>query len=410
MLLLYTVGIFFYRCGIAIASLFNLKARKWQKGRKHIFELLEQNFDGTEHPIWVHCASLGEYEQGKPLIEKIKKERPDTKVLLTFFSPSGFEACQKDSLPDYIFYLPFDFRHNAKRFIRTVKPQMAIFVKYEFWFNYIYELNKQQIPFYYISAIFRPNQYFFRKTGRWFCRQLQKASYFFVQNEESQQLLKNVGITQVEICGDTRFDRVAAVARQTEPVEAVMQFQQQSKLIVAGSTWPPDEKLLAEVMPHLPDYRIIVAPHEIKRSDDAVKTFAAFKTCRLTSASAEELAMSRVLIVDTIGLLKKIYRYGTFAYVGGAFKTGLHNILEAAVYGIPVFFGPHYQHFNEAVLLTKCQGAFPVTTADQMRDKIVFFTQHPEEYQRTCHICQDYIQSNLGSCDRIFNIIQKHIV
>ncbi|MBR4135209.1 MAG: 3-deoxy-D-manno-octulosonic acid transferase [Bacteroidales bacterium] len=410
MLLLYSIGIFFYRCGIAIVSLFNKKAKGWTKGRKHLFEQLEQAIDSSKHPIWVHCASLGEYEQGKPIIERIKKENPNTKILVTFFSPSGYEVCKKDPLPDYIFYLPIDLRRQAKRFVSVVQPQMAIFVKYEFWFNYIYELNKAGIPFYYICAIFRPSQYFFKKIGRWFAQQLHKASYFFVQNEESKQLLKEIGIQQVEICGDTRFDRVYEVARQTESIPAVELFQQQSKLIVAGSTWQPDEQLLAALLTRLPDYKLIVAPHEIRRSEEVANTFASFPTCRLTTTTPEQLAASRVLIIDTIGLLKRIYRYGTYAYVGGAFKTGLHNILEAAVYQIPVFFGPNYQHFNEAVMLTQRQGAFSVTNADQMWQKIQYFSENPAEYEKTCNICHQYIQANLGSCDRIYCIIQKHIV
>jgi len=410
MQLLYSIGIFFYRCGIAIAALFNPKAKSWIKGRKNLFIRLEKAIGKDEHPVWVHCASLGEYEQGKPVIERIKKENPDTKVLVTFFSPSGYEVCKNDRLPDHIFYLPIDLRGMSKRFIRIVQPRMAIFVKYEFWFNYIYELNKEGIPFYYISAIFRPNQYFFKKIGRWFAQQLKKASYFFVQNEESKQLLENIGIRQAEVCGDTRFDRVYDVARQTEAIPAVEKFQQQSKLIVAGSSWQPDEQLLANLLSHLTDYKLIVAPHEINRTEEVLKTFAAYKTCRFTSATDEELATSQVLIIDTIGLLKKIYRYGTYGYVGGAFKTGLHNILEAAVYNIPVFFGPDYHRFNEAVMLTELKGAFSVTDSDQMLKKIELFTENPAEYQRTCDICRQFMQANIGSCERIYNIIKKHIV
>ena len=410
MLLLYTVGIFFYRCGIAIASLFNPKAKSWEKGRKSIFEHLEQTFDGSQHPVWIHCASLGEYEQGKPLIEKIKREKPQTKVLVTFFSPSGYEVSKNDPLPDYIFYLPIDLRKKAKRFISIVQPQLAVFVKYEFWFNYIYELNKRQIPFFYICAIFRPKQYFFRKTSQWFGKQLHKASYFFVQNEESKQLLADIGITQAEVCGDTRFDRVYDVACQLASVPEVEQFQQQSKLLVAGSTWQPDENLLADLLTALPNFKLVVAPHEIKRSEEVAKTFSAFQTTMITSATPEQLADSQVLIVNTVGLLKKIYRYGIYAYVGGAFKTGLHNILEAAVYGIPVFFGPKYQKFNEAVMLTERKGAFSVSNAAQMLQTIQQFTQQPEEYQKTCDICHQYIQANLGSCDRIYSIIQKNLI
>ncbi len=410
MRLLYTIGIFFYRCGIAVASLFNSKAKLWMRGRKGLFEQLGNTFDGTQRPVWVHCASLGEYEQAKPVIEQIKCVSPHTQVLLTFFSPSGYEVSKSDPLPDYIFYLPIDLPRKVKQFMNAVRPQIAIFVKYEFWFNYMFELNRQGIPFYYISAIFRPSQYFFKKTGRWFGLQLQKASFFFVQNAESKALLESIGITQVEICGDTRFDRVYDIAKQSDTIPFMESFQQGAPIIVAGSTWAPDEQVLAQVLEALPQYKMVVAPHEISRSADLLKAFASFPCTCLSKGDEQELSNSRVLIIDTIGLLKKLYRYGRICYVGGGFKTGLHNTLEAAVYGTPVFFGPEYQKFNEAVALVNRHGAFSISNADELLQKIHYFDEKPDAYQETCRICQAFVQENIGSCVSILQTIQKNIL
>lgn len=397
-----TIGVALYTLAIAIASLFNAKARLWVKGRRHQFQKLQSCFAGDEHPVWIHSASLGEYEQARPIIERIKKESPDTKVLATFFSPSGYEIRKNDKLPDYVFYLPSDSRRHARRFLQIVQPKMAIFVKYEFWFNYIFELNKRNIPFYYVCAIFRPTQYFFKPIGKWFVQQLRKASYFFVQNEESKQLLQDAGIAQVDVCGDTRFDRVYAIASQEYTLDFVEQFKQNRKLVVAGSSWGPDEQLLAEVLKQQPDYKLIVAPHEINRKAELLKTFSSFKTICYTEIAEQDLADYDVLIIDTIGMLSKIYKYSTISYVGGAFKTGLHNILEAAVFGVPLFYGPHYDHFNEAVMLVKLNGAFSINNADEMLAVLQRFNQEPSYYETTCDICRHYVEENIGAVDAIY--------
>ncbi len=405
MRLLYTLCIALYRVGIAVAALFNEKARLWQRGRKGEFDKLAATFDGTEHPIWIHSASLGEYEQAKPIIERIKRESPETKVLATFFSPSGYEIRKNDPLPDYIFYLPMDLPRNVRRFLDIVQPQSAIFVKYEFWFNYIYALNRRETPFYYICAIFRPSQYFFKPFGQWFAKQLRKASYYFVQNEESFNLLKSIDIHNVEICGDTRFDRVHAIANQSYSLDFVEQFRQDQKLIVAGSTWNPDEQLLAQAFGALKEYKLIVAPHEIHRKAELLSTFKSFKTICYTEIGDKNLADYDVLIIDTIGLLSKIYKYSTLSYIGGAFKTGLHNILEAAVFGVPLFYGPRYSHFNEAVMLVQLQGAFSITTADQLLAIIRRFDDASDFYKQTCSICRQYVEENIGAVDKIYGTI-----
>ncbi len=406
---LYTIGIWFYGLGIRIASLFNEKAKQWVRGRKGIFAELEKAFDGKSHPVWVHCASLGEYEQAKPLIEKIKQEQPEIKILTTFFSPSGYIQAVKKPLADYYFYLPLDLPCNARKFIDIVQPKAAIFVKYEFWFNYMRQLSQKSIPFYYISAIFRENQHFFKSSGRWFAEQLRQATHFFVQTEKSKKLLESIDIKQVTVCGDTRFDRVKAIAEKVEPFPFMETFCQNKKIIIAGSSWGPDEHLLAQLLQHFPDYKLVVAPHEISRTPEVKETFAAYKTALYTSMNEEELADTQVLIIDTIGILSRLYQYSTVSYIGGAFKTGLHNILEAAVYGKPLFFGPHYDHFNEAVNLVALKGAFSVNSTAEMQAIMEKFEQNPDYYAQTCEICQQFVADNSGAADTIYKQIEESI-
>jgi len=405
MRILISIVVRLYSVAVLIAAPFNGKARLWISGRKQLLKRLAKAVASDDHPVWIHSASLGEYEQARPIIEKIKKERPDTKILATFFSPSGYEIRKNDPLPDYVFYLPIDTIRNARRFLRIVRPSMSIFVKYEFWYNYMIELADNSIPFYYVSAIFRPSQYFFKPYGRWFVNRLRGASRIFVQNDESAQLLAGVGIRQVEVCGDTRFDRVAAIAQQSASVEMAENFKKQSKLIVAGSTWGPDEALLAQLLPKLNGYKMIVAPHEISRKEEVMRTFSDFKTIAYSEMPNQDLGEYDVLVVDTIGLLNKLYKYSTLSYVGGAFKTGLHNILEAAVYGVPLFFGPQYSHFNEAVMLVQKGGAFPVNNAGEMWQVVQKFEDDPEAYARVCAVCREYVAANVGACERIYQQI-----
>ena len=405
MRMLYTIGIWFYGLGVRVAALFNGKARLWVRGRKGVFADLKRAFAGRTHPVWVHCASLGEYEQAKPLIEKIKREQPDTQVLVTFFSPSGYTQAVKNPVADHNFYLPLDLPCNARRFLDIVRPQVAIFVKYEFWYNFMRQLHNRVIPYYYVCAIFRERQPFFKPYGRWFARQLRQASHFFVQTEKSRELLENIGIKQVTVCGDTRFDRVKDIAAQEQPLDFMESFANGKKVIVAGSTWKPDEQILAQLLRHFPEYKIVVAPHEISRTSEVKQTFAAYKTALYSSKEEGELADCQVFIVDTIGILNRLYQYGHVSYVGGAFKTGLHNILEAAVYGKPVFFGPHYDRFNEAVQLVASKGAFPVNSADEMRTIMTEFDRNPDYYTQTCGICQKYVAQNLGAADIIYEKI-----
>lgn len=411
MRLLYTIGIWFYGLGIRIAALFNEKARQWVRGRKGLFSELERTFSGKTGSVWVHCASLGEYEQAKPLIEKIKQEQPETKVLTTFFSPSGYAQAIKKPLADYNFYLPLDLPRNARKFLDIVQPKTAVFVKYEYWYNFMQQLHQRSIPFYYISAIFRESQHFFKPCGRWFAKQLQQATHFFVQTEKSKDLLENIDIKQVTVCGDTRFDRVKAIAAQVQPFDFMETFRQDKKIIVAGSTWGPDEQLLAQLLQSFPEYKLVVAPHEISRTPEVKQTFAAYKTALYSSKEECGLANAQVFTIDTIGILNRLYQYSTVSYVGGAFKTGLHNILEAAVYGKPIFFGPHYDHFNEAVQLVELKGAFSVNSADRMADIMDDFEdeENPEYYQLVCDTCQQYVAQNSGAVNIIYKQIEESL-
>lgn len=405
MRLLYTIGIWLYGLGIRCAALFNEKARLWVRGRKGLFAELERVFSGTASPVWVHCASLGEYEQAKPLIEKIKKEQPDVQILATFFSPSGYAQGVKDKLADYACYLPLDLPRNVRRFVGIVNPSAAIFVKYEFWFNYMRQLSQKSIPYYYICAIFRENQHFFKPYGCWFARQLRAATHFFVQTEKSRILLESIDVKQVTVCGDTRFDRVKAIAEKAEPFPFMEKFCQESKIIIAGSSWGPDERLLAQVLQKFPGYKLVVAPHEINRTEEVKEIFQAYRTAQYSSMDEKSLSDCRVLVIDTIGILSRLYQYSTVSYIGGAFKTGLHNILEAAVYGKPLFFGPHYSRFNEAVNLVAQKGAFSVSSAQEMCDILYQFDNNPDYYAQTCSICQRYVSQNLGAAQVIYEQI-----
>ena len=405
----YSLFIALYSFGILIASFFNEKAKLLQSGRRKTFHILEENCENKK-VIWFHCASLGEYEQGKPLIQKLRTKYSDCTFLVTFFSPSGYEVKKNDKDIDIAAYLPADSPRNARRFIRTVRPVAAFFVKYEYWYNYMKMLSDSKIPFYYLSAIFRPSQYFFKPYGYWFARQLRTCTHFFVQNEISAQLLRGIGIDQVAVTGDTRFDRVFAIAQQQAELPFAADFKGDKKLLVAGSSWQPDESVLAEIFPKIKNsYKLLIAPHIIdKEHINAIKNlFKEEKVICYSEKDGKNLAEYSVFIVDTIGLLSKLYRYADVAMIGGAFATGLHNTLEAAVFGIPLFFGPEYAKFQEAVELVRHKGAFSIRTADEMSDRIDQFETDTEFYRNTCQICKDFVAENLGSCDKIMTYLPE---
>lgn len=409
MRLLYTFGIHLYSLGIAIAALFNEKAKLLWKGRKTTWEQLCQWSVQQPRIIWFHCASLGEYEQGKPLIQKMKERYPDRKFLVSFFSPSGYEIKKNDADIDFAVYLPSDTKRHAQRFIEMVKPEAVFFVKYEYWYNFMDELYRRKIPFYYLSAIFRPSQYFFKFYGQWFAKQLQNCSHFFVQNKASKDLLQSIGIENVTITGDTRFDRVYTIAQQKTALSFIEQFKSDCKLIVAGSTWPPDEQILQQFFSQTNQaYKLVIAPHVIDKEHikSIQSLFKEEKVICYSEMENAELSQYNVLIIDAIGFLSKIYRYAEIAYIGGAFATGLHNTLEAAVFGIPLFFGPHYDHFNEAVELVNRHCAFPIQCADEMLHEIQLFAEDEGKYQVVCNTCRAFVVQNLGACERILEVIR----
>ena len=375
--MIYNIVIYFVLWGIAIASLFNEKVRKMWRGEREAFKILKQKVDPTAKYIWFHAASLGEFEQGRPLMERIRKEYPQYKILLTFYSPSGYEVRKNYEGADIICYMPVDTRLNAIRFLRLVRPVMAFFIKYEFWSNFLHILKHRNIPTYSVSSIFREDQVFFKWYGRSYAGVLKCFTRFFVQNEESKRLLEGIGITAVDVVGDTRFDRVLQIKEAAKQLPICEAFRtgvasSQSadvphhdfKVFVAGSSWPPDENIFIPFFNEHKDWRLLIAPHVI--AEEHLKLILSLikgkKVVRYTQTTPEEAADADVLIIDCFGLLSSMYNYGDVAYIGGGFGVGIHNTLEAAVWNMPVIFGPNNKKFQEAQGLLKSGGGFEINT------------------------------------------------
>ena len=392
MSILYNISIWIYVIAARISALFNNKAKLWCKGRKHIFKQLSEAIKEEQNIVWFHCASLGEFEQGKPIIETYKQKYPTHKILLTFFSPSGYEIRKNYKGADWVFYLPADTKANAKRFISIVKPKKAVFVKYEFWFNYITELKKQNIPFYSVSAVFRKEQAFFKY--KWFAKQLNNVSHFFVQDNNSKELLKNLSFSNCTISGDTRFDSVVSNTQNAISIPLIEKFSENKTTIICGSTWPKDEALLAKYIKENPNYNYIIAPHELQHISALQKQTNALL---FSKANNTNISNSNVLIIDSIGILSNIYQYGNTAYIGGGFGIGIHNILEAVAFGLPVIFGPNYQKFNEATELINKKGAISISNYKELTSAVDFFSTFDKS------IATEYIQENSGATDTILN-------
>ena len=375
--MIYNIVIYFVLWGIAIASLFNEKVRKMWRGEREAFKILKQKVDPNAKYIWFHAASLGEFEQGRPLMERIRKDYPQYKILLTFYSPSGYEVRKNYEGADIICYMPVDTRLNAIRFLRLVRPVMAFFIKYEFWFNFLHILKHRNIPTYSVSSIFREDQVFFKWYGRSYAGVLKCFTRFFVQNEESKRLLEGIGITAVDVVGDTRFDRVLQIKEAAKQLPICEAFRtgvasSQSadvphhdfKVFVAGSSWPPDENIFIPFFNEHKDWRLLIAPHVI--AEEHLKLILSLikgkKVVRYTQTTPEEAAEADVLIIDCFGLLSSMYNYGDVAYIGGGFGVGIHNTLEAAVWNMPVIFGPNNKKFQEAQGLLKSDGGFEINT------------------------------------------------
>lgn len=418
MRLLYDCFIFFYATISKMAGLFNPKARQFSAGRKDLTGKIALAFRNNTTPVvWMHCASLGEFEQGRPVIEAFRELYPDHRILLTFFSPSGYEAQRTYPNADFIFYLPMDTAANARKLIQAVMPALVIFVKYEFWYYYATELNRRQIPLLSISAIFREDQLYFKPYGGFYRRILHAFTHFFVQNDESIQLLRSINISRCTRAGDTRFDRVHQIVNQTEEIPEVRAFKGSSQVFVIGSCWPDDMKVL---MPFINNkaasgaLKFIVAPHEISESFiDSIVGSLEVMSIRYSKMGTGIPGECKVLIIDNVGMLSRLYRYGEFAFIGGGYGDGLHNILEAACYGVPVFFGNRkYRKFAEAVELIRRGGAYAVADYADLLRRFDFLSA-PENYKRANLITRQYVEENLGATDTIMNycntILRKQI-
>ncbi|MDP4209484.1 MAG: glycosyltransferase N-terminal domain-containing protein [Bacteroidota bacterium] len=405
---LYNNLIRLYNIAIRVAALTgNIKARQWVDGRKDIFRNLENKLQSGERRIWVHAASLGEFEQGRPLIEKIKEQHPEYKIFLTFFSPSGYEVRKNYAGADYIFYLPADTPGNARRFIDLVNPEKVFFIKYEFWYNYLSLLKKRDIPAYLCSSIFRSNQLFFKPYGGWYRKILSFFSHLFVQTEASALLLKNIGFTNVTVTGDTRFDRVYAIASQAREIDEVKTFVGDKQCLIAGSTWEPDEDLLSQYINETPSpLKYIIAPHEIQVSHiDRLEKSIQKKVVRFSSWKLNPSGDFDVLIIDNIGMLSSLYRYGQVAYIGGGFGKGIHNILEAATFGLPVLFGPNHKKFQEALDLIDAKGAFPIQCFTGLKNQLDRLFNDPQYLQTSGNTAGNFVKQNIGATNKILSSI-----
>lgn len=413
---MYSFIILLYSLAVRTAALFgNKKARLMVRGHHAVWSLLRERVVPDARYIWVHAASLGEFEQGRPLIERIRREMPEKKILLTFFSPSGYEVRKNFPGADIVCYLPFDTLLNVRRFLRLVHPEMLVLVKYEFWFNLIFRVSHRGIPIYSISSIFRPRQIFFRWYGRMYAQCLKRITHFFVQNQESVMLLSRLGITNVTVTGDTRFDRVIDIMRSARELPYVEHFvapaqQAQQTIVVAGSTWPPDEDILIGHFNAHPEQRLIIAPHvvseehlreiesKIQRPAVRLSQLVAY----LTAHPEVESPKAQCLIIDGYGLLSSIYRYAHVAYVGGGFGVGIHNVPEAAVYGLPVIIGPNNQRFHEAQQLIAAGGCHEIRTGDDYARLMATFTTDAAARAAAGKASHDYIHGHAGATDLIF--------
>ena len=390
--------------GVAIASLFNKKVKKMWAGERQAVKVLKEKVDPEARYIWFHAASLGEFEQGRPLIEHLRETHPEYKILLTFFSPSGYEVRKNYEGADIICYLPLDTIRNARRFLRAVKPVMAFFIKYEFWYNYLHILQHRGIPTYSVSSIFRPDQIFFQWYGRQYGRVLKCFTHFFVQNMESKALLAKLGITDVDVVGDTRFDRVLQIKEASKQLPIVEQFTAHAqKVFVAGSSWLPDEEIFIKYFDIHKDWKLIIAPHVIsdEHLSQIFELLKGRRVVRYTEATEENVKDAEVLIIDCFGLLSSIYHYGTVSYVGGGFGVGIHNVLEAAVWDIPVVFGPNNKHFQEAQGLMLVQGGFEIKDYQSFRDLIMRFETDACCLQNAGENAGAFVKSRAGATTKV---------
>lgn len=402
---MYSLVIYLMMFGLNVASLFSRKVRLMMRGHRETWRILRREV-GDDRYVWFHAASLGEFEQGRPLIERLRRDCPDKKVLLTFFSPSGYEVRKDYPGADIVCYLPLDTPFNALKFIRLARPESAFFIKYEFWRNYIDILHRNGIPTYSVSSIFRPGQIFFRWYGRDYARVLKRMTHLYVQNETSRELLATLGVTQVTVVGDTRFDRVIDIRQAAKPLPLVEAFVKGgTQTLVAGSSWPPDEDLILPYVARRKELRLVLAPHVVSEDHlrDIEQKLSGLRAVRYSAATPENVSTADCLIIDCYGLLSSIYRYATVAYVGGGFGVGIHNVPEAAVYGVPVLIGPNHDHFREACDLLACGGCLEVRDAATFDATLDHLLDDTDALQAAGTAAGDYIRRNAGATDRILN-------
>jgi 3-deoxy-D-manno-octulosonic-acid transferase len=406
--LIYSTSIYVYSLLIRLAALFYPKAKSFIRGRKNWENKLQSIAGLSDRWLWVHCSSLGEFEQGRPVIEKIRREHPEMSILLTFFSPSGYKVRKDYKHADAVMYMPLDTKRNARRFIEILQPRASLFIKYEFWYHHLKALHRSGIPVFLISAVFRPSQVFFKWYGGFFRRMLRFYDTIFVQDKQSESLLNGIH-TETSISGDTRFDRVWEITHEAYKNDIPEAFSQEGKLIlVAGSTWIPDETILEKALHAFPDMKLILAPHETdtNRIEKVEGIFASHQTCMFSQADLKSIKHCRVLIIDSMGFLSKIYRYGDFAYIGGGFGKGIHNTLEAACYGIPVIFGPNFQRFNEAKELMQQEAAFSIDSESELIRRINKLVD--DNYRQTAgEKALNYVKNKRGASQKILEALQK---
>lgn len=401
---MYNIAIYLYLLGVAVASLFDKKVKRMWRGEREAFEVLKQKVDPCSSYVWFHAASLGEFEQGRPLMERLRRRHPEYKILLTFFSPSGYEVRKDYGGADIICYLPLDTPLNAIRFLRLVRPVMAFFIKYEFWYNYLHILKHRHVPVYSVSSIFRPDQIFFRWYARGYAKVLRCFTHFYVQNEVSRELLAGIGINEVTIVGDTRFDRVLSIREQLKKLPVAEAFSEGRRVFVAGSSWAPDEDIFIRFFNEHTDWKLIIAPHVIGEDHlEQIMQKLGRRAVRYTRTTPEEAREADCLIIDCFGLLSSIYHYGDVAYVGGGFGVGIHNVLEAAVWDMPVIFGPNNRNFIEAQGLIANGGGFEITSYDDFEGVMNRFINDEEAVKKAGAAAGRYVEGCTGATKKILS-------
>jgi len=411
-MLFYNLAIYLYALVVRIISPFHKKARKMIVGHKQAYKILKEKVDPNADYLWFHAASLGEFEQGRPIIEEIKRKHPEYKILLTFFSPSGYEVRKDYPVADIVCYMPFDKKRNVKKFLKLIQPKKVVFIKYEFWYNFVSRLHKQGIPVYMVSAIFRPSQIFFKWYGGIMRKLLRYYECICVQDENSKKLLNSINVVNVKVCGDTRFDRVLDIQKQVKQIKIVESLARKAtaeseKIFIAGSTWPKDEDIIIPYFNITTDLKMIIAPHEIDEAHlKYIESNLERPHIRYSQVIPEMVDDYDCLIIDSFGILSSIYRYGQVAYVGGGFGVGIHNVLEAAVYDIPVIFGPNFKKFREAQQIIEQGGGYSISDYQSFRGLMDEFLQYDATLKAAGKHAGDYVRSNSGVVDKVVDILK----